>query len=72
MRQERDSNGDGRYDVSVLFDAEERPAREEFDTNFDGTPDVLKHYQAGVVTREEADRDFDGRFELVSKYTQRA
>jgi len=35
-RQERDTNGDGKPDTVVYFDAKQQPLREEIDANGDG------------------------------------
>ena len=58
--QERDTNGDGKPDVVVCFDAQERPEREEIDKNGDQKPDVVRSYANGVLVREERTRTSTG------------
>ena len=36
VRQRRDTTGDRNFDLQVTFDAQEKPAREEFDLSSDG------------------------------------
>ena len=41
VRQERDTNGDGKMDRWTHYDAEGRMERAEHDVNLDGKPDVF-------------------------------
>ena len=55
-------------DVTVTFDAEERPLRAEVDDDADGRVDLVRHYEAGELVREEEDRDGDGKPDVVTTF----
>ncbi|MCC7540798.1 MAG: hypothetical protein IT379_31565 [Deltaproteobacteria bacterium] len=70
---EYDTSGDDVPDVRKVFMRVGRPPAvrlvlicREADLNGDGTKDVVRYYNdEGRPLREEADRDFDGRFDVV-------
>jgi hypothetical protein len=70
---EYDTNGDGRPDVRKVFlgigtgvDVRLVMICRESDINADGKKDVIRYYDDdGRSLREEADRDFDGRMDVV-------
>ena len=76
-----DLNGDGKADDWRYYvrsgdkDApkDQRPrllARQDLDLNFDGVPDVRRHFnEQGTVVREEMDLDFDGKFDAIDYYS---
>jgi len=61
---EHDSDGDGRPDYALHYDASGQLALEELDYNLDGRMDDFRHFRAGVPVREEIDSDFDGRVDI--------
>jgi hypothetical protein len=61
---EHDSDGDGRADYALHYDAGGGLALEELDYNLDGTMDDFRYYRAGLPIREEIDSDFDGRVDI--------
>jgi len=73
---EYDTNGDGVPDVRKVFqvvgegqDAHPVLVCREVDLNHDGTKDVFRFYNdQGRTLREEADRDFDGRLDVITYF----
>jgi hypothetical protein len=61
---EQDSDGDGRPDYALHYDAAGSLSREELDYNLDGRMDDFRYYARGVPVREEIDSDFDGRIDI--------
>jgi hypothetical protein len=60
IRQEEDTNGDGRVDTWTIF-KDGKLARREVDTKGDGTPNIFYIYDKDVIAREERDEYGDGR-----------
>ena len=60
IRQEEDTNGDGRVDTWSVF-KDGKLVRREVDTKGDGTPTVFYIYDKDVIVREERDEHGDGR-----------
>jgi hypothetical protein len=67
IREEADTNYDGKLDVKATFVAG-RLAEEQVDTNYDGKPDVWKFYTDGALTRIKRDRNFDGNPDVWEVY----
>jgi hypothetical protein len=73
---EYDTNSDGVPDVRKVYQlsGEGPEARStlicrEVDLNHDGTKDIFRFYNAeGRTVREEADRDFDGRIDVITYF----
>jgi hypothetical protein len=61
---EQDSDGDGRPDYRLVYDAAGFLEREELDFNLDGKMDDVRFYRTGLPVREEIDSDFDGRTDI--------
>lgn len=61
---EHDSDGDGKPDYALYYDAAGALSREELDYNLDGKMDDTRFYKGGVPAREEIDSDFDGRVDI--------
>lgn len=59
---------DGRVDVTVFYDEQERVVRKEVDVEFDEKPDLFKHYSEGQLVRVETDSDGDGRIDFWEHY----
>jgi len=53
VRQERDTNGDGKMDLWTYYNGQGQVERVEQDTNFDGKPDVFIYYEGGKPRRQE-------------------
>ena len=66
-REQQDTNDDGKYDVTILYENGKK-VRVEEDTNADGKPDVVTIYDGDRIARREADTDHDGRFDTVAIY----
>ncbi|MFQ5902745.1 MAG: hypothetical protein ACE5JO_03555 [Candidatus Binatia bacterium] len=60
VRQEEDTNGDGRVDTWSTFH-EGKLVRREVDTNGKGRPDTVYYYEDDKIAREERDENRDGR-----------
>ncbi|MGH7846570.1 MAG: hypothetical protein ACREQW_15565 [Candidatus Binatia bacterium] len=60
IRQEEDTNSDGRVDTWTSF-RDGKVARREADTNGDVTPDVFFAYEKDMIVREERDEYGEGR-----------
>lgn len=60
VRQEEDTNGDGRVDTWSAFH-ESKLARREVDTKGSGRPDTVYYYEDDKIAREERDESGDGR-----------
>ncbi len=60
VRQEEDTNGDGRVDTWSTF-KEGKLVRREVDTKGNGRPDTIYYYEDGKISREERDENGDGR-----------
>lgn len=68
VRKELDLNRDGRFDARSFFDDDGHLTREEFDGDFDGTFDIVDHYQDGRRVMNEVDTDYDGVTNTWSYY----
>jgi hypothetical protein len=69
MKEEADTNYDGRTDVWISF-VQGRIAEENIDINGDGKPDIWKVYTNGVVSRVKRDRNGDGKPDVWEIYTK--
>ncbi|MBK6690885.1 MAG: hypothetical protein IPG50_01535 [Myxococcales bacterium] len=69
LREEADTNYDGRVDVWISF-VQGRLAEENLDTNADGRPDVWKAYTNGTLARIKRDRNGDGKPDVWEIYTR--
>lgn len=67
VRQEEDTNGDGRVDTWSTF-KEEKLVRREVDTKGNGRPDTIYYYEDGKISREERDENGDGRSSFRAVY----
>ena len=56
MRQEQDTNGDGKMDRWTYYNAQGQIERVEQDMNFDGKPDVTVYYESARPSRQEVAR----------------
>jgi antitoxin component YwqK of YwqJK toxin-antitoxin module len=65
VRQELDTNEDGKPDVWIYFDATGKPSRQEADENFDGRVDDWYVYKDGHLVRQEVDADHDGQRDTI-------
>lgn len=69
VREEADSDYDGRIDVWINF-VDGRLAQEDLDTNKDGKADVWKFYVNGQLQRIRRDRNFDGKPDVWEIYAR--
>jgi hypothetical protein len=60
VRQEEDTNGDGRVDAWSAF-KDGQLVRREVDTKGSGRPDTIYYYEKGQMAREERDESDHGR-----------
>lgn len=60
VRQEEDTNGDGRVDTWSAF-KDGTLVRREVDTKGNGRPDTVYYYEDDKIAREERDENGDGR-----------
>ncbi|MBI2350523.1 MAG: hypothetical protein HYV00_03410 [Deltaproteobacteria bacterium] len=63
MREERDTDGDGVFDVRIFFDENGQELRQEADTNRDRRVDVWVTYRDGKRSLQEEDLNFNGRID---------
>ena len=61
VRKERDLNGDGRVDVWETYDDEGNVAKQAYDLDFDGKPDLVITYEKGQLVRKERDSKGTGK-----------
>ena len=60
--EKKDTNGDGKTDAWLNFDAAGNLAVEAMDkSRRDGKPDAWVYYRRGAVYQKEWDRNFDGK-----------
>jgi len=52
MRQEQDTNRDGKMDRWIYYDSSGQIQRIEQDVNFDGKPDTIVYYESGRPVRQ--------------------
>ena len=64
VRQERDTNGDGKMDRWTYYDRQGQIERVEQDINFDGKPDLFVYYEAGKPKRQEIASKNDGHIDI--------
>jgi antitoxin component YwqK of YwqJK toxin-antitoxin module len=57
--QREDRNSNQKFDLITYFDAKERPARIEEDTDSNGSLETITFYEAGKKVRAEKDRNGD-------------
>jgi len=69
IREEADTNYDGRVDSWIVF-SHRRIAKHELDTTGDGKPDVWKFYVHGVLSRIHRDTNGDGRPDVWEIYVR--
>jgi len=69
LREQADSNYDGRIDTWITF-ARGRMAKVEVDRNGDGQPDETKYYVRGELSRVQRDTNFDGKPDVWEIYNQ--
>ena len=67
IRQEEDTNGDGRVDTWSAFH-EGKLVRREVDTQGNGRPDTVYYYEDDKIAREERDENGDGRPSFRAMY----
>jgi hypothetical protein len=60
IREERDTDGDGYFDLRIFYE-NEQIVRNEADTNRDRRVDVWAFYKDGKFVRQDEDLDFNGR-----------
>jgi YD repeat-containing protein len=53
IRQEKDTNGNGKIDLWIYYNKEGSVERVEKDVNFDGKPDIWIFYEGGKPKRQE-------------------
>lgn len=65
-----DINNDGRRDKWIYStDVYDRTIRIDYDTNFDGKPDIKEYYgKNDKLIKREIDTNFDGKVDKVDKY----
>jgi hypothetical protein len=68
VRQDLDLNWDGRVDIWRYFTDAGLVEKEEWDTDYDGKIDEIRHFEEGLILRSERDRNNDGRFDVVRHY----
>ena len=67
VRQEEDTNADGRVDTWSTF-ADGKLARRELDSNGDGRPDIVYLYENEIIAVEERDEQGKGRSTFRAYY----
>ncbi|MBI4488262.1 MAG: hypothetical protein HY694_04195 [Deltaproteobacteria bacterium] len=67
VRQEEDTNGDGRVDTWSAF-KDGKLVRREVDTKGNGRPDTIYYYEDDKISREERDENGDGRPSFRAAY----
>src|SRR5262245_23239753 len=60
IRQEKDTNGDGKIDLWIYYDKDGKVERVEKDVNFDGRPDIWIFYEGGQPKKQEVSSNQDG------------
>lgn len=63
-----DNNEDGKPDKWVHYNIYDTLTEVDYDTNFDGNPDIFEYYRNSKVYRKEIDTDFDGKPDKVEDY----
>jgi len=63
IRQEQDTNGDGKMDRWIHYSRQGQTERVEQDVNFDGKPDVLIYYESARPARQEIASKNDGQID---------
>ena len=61
IRQEKDTNGDGKIDLWIYYNKDGKVERVEKDVNFDGKPDIWIFYEGEKPKRQELSSNHDGR-----------
>src|SRR5262245_53192969 len=65
IRQEKDTNADGKIDLWIYYDKDGKVERVERDVNFDGKPDTWIFYEGGKPKRQEVSSNQDGRIDQM-------
>jgi len=63
VRQEQDTNGDGKMDRWTYYNKQGQVERVEQDLNFDGKADSIVYYEAGRPVRQEVASKNDGQID---------
>ena len=63
VRQEQDTNGDGKMDRWTYYNVQGQVERVEQDMNFDGKADVTAYYESGTPSRQEVASRNDGQID---------
>ena len=64
----QDTDRDGRFDVTIVYDEGRARSRVEEDANGDGKLDLVTVYAGEQIARREADTDANGSLDTVSTY----
>ncbi|MEO1335270.1 MAG: hypothetical protein AAFV29_06485 [Myxococcota bacterium] len=70
VRQDLDVNWDGKIDIWRYFTAAGLPAKEEWDTDYDGNIDETRTFEDGKIVKSERDRNNDGRTDVFRYYRE--
>lgn len=65
VRQDIDLNLDGKVDIWRYFGEDGLVVKEEWDADFDGVVDEVRHFEDGFIVRSERDRNNDGRPDVI-------
>ncbi len=68
VRKERDLNGDGKVDVWETYDDEGNVAKQAYDLDFDGKPDLVITSEKGQLVKKEYAPGFDGMARTTAFY----
>ena len=68
VRTERDLNGDGRVDLWEVYDDDGNVAKQAYDLDFDGKPDLVITYEKGQLVKKEYAPGFDGMARTTAYY----
>jgi antitoxin component YwqK of YwqJK toxin-antitoxin module len=72
VRKIADSNGDGKPEAEVFYDAKGQPEKSRHDLDFDGRMETVRYYENGSIVKQEKDQNSDGKPESVTQYTRGA
>jgi len=64
----KDTDGDGKIDRIAFFDAKDKIARLENDSNNDGLMDRFQYYKDEILIRLERDTDFDQQIDCIDYF----
>jgi hypothetical protein len=68
VRRERDLNGDGKVDLWEAYDGEGNVAKQAYDLDFDGKPDLVITTEKGQLVKKEFAPGFDGMPRTTAYY----